>query len=311
MKFSKQEIVQEPDWTKTVNKVNDLLPKGDWAFRAVEAPPNHKLPQEKDGVFEIVDVSIHSSFDTAWESRSWPTPTPERWRYEAWMLREFKRAAYLYRNTLPAPADYLEWLALARHYEMPSRLVDFTYTFYVASYFASSHKRNETHGFILAINLKELKKKTEANLPSWNFSPPKKEDHDFHNPVIFREFAFEKKLEWVAPVAPSRRNERLLNQHGFFLCPGSIAHSFEHNLHATLTPGNDLKLICLHPNFRTECIQALRQMNIDMRTLYPDLSGFAQSLRDLVHVDIDGTDVRFEEELKRSISASPWDSYQQ
>lgn len=309
MNFSKQEIVQEPDWTKTVNKVNDLSAKRDWAFRALEAPRKDKI-QEQDAVIEQVDVSLLSSFDMAWESRNWPTPTPERWKYEAWMLREFKRAAYLYRNPLPTPADYLEWMALARHYEMPARLVDFTYTFYIASYFASSFKPNDAYGFILAINLKQLKKKTEAQLPKWGFSPSKKKDWDFHNPVIFMEFAFEKKPVWVAPVAPSRRNERLLNQHGFFLCPGSIASSFEDNLRATLTPGNDLKLICLHPNFRTECIQALRQMNIDMRTLYPDLSGFAQSLRDLVHENIDGADRRFEAELKRSISASPWDSYQ-
>jgi hypothetical protein len=224
------------------------------------------------------------------------------------MLREFKRAAYLYRNALPAPADYLEWLGLARHYEMPSRLVDFTYTFYVASYYASSGKRNDAHGFVLAINLKKLKQKTEAQIPKWSFSPRNKKDWDFHNPVIFREYAFRKTPKWVAPVAPSRKNERLLNQRGFFLCPSSIEDTFEVNLEAALSPGNDLKLICLHPNFRTECIKALREMNIDMRTLYPDLSGFAQSLRDLVHVDIDVTDFRFEEELKRSISASPWDS---
>lgn len=227
------------------------------------------------------------------------------------MMREFKRAAYLYRNTLPAPADYLEWLALARHYEMPSRLVDFTYTFYVASYFASSGKRDGTYGFILAINLKALKERTEAQLPTWKFSPPEKKDWDFHNPVIFREFAFVKKPKWVAPVAPSRKNERLLNQRGFFLCPGRIEIDFEENLSATLTPGNDLKLICLNPNFCTECIQDLSRMNIDMRMLYPDLSGYAQSLRDLMHFDIDDTDVRFEEELKRSISASPWDITQQ
>jgi hypothetical protein len=115
----------------------------------------------------------------------------------------------------------------------------------------------------------------------------------------------------VAPVAPSRKNERLLNQRGFFLCPGSIEDRFEDNLRETLSPGTDLKVICLPPSFRTECIQSLWQMNLDMRMLYPDLSGFAQSLRDLVHVEIDGTDVRFEEELKRSISSSPWDSYPQ
>ena len=302
MKFSKQHVIQKPDWAETIKEVNGLVEGGDWIFRALEAPANHKNQLKNRTVFEI---SVPSSFDKTWESRNWPTPMAKRWRYEAWMLREFKRAAYLYHETLPAPADYLEWLALARHYGMPSRLVDFTYTFYVASYFALSGKQKDAHGFILAMNLKKLKEKTEAKLPSWRFST-RKRDRDFHNPVIFREFAFEKKPLWVVPVAPSRRNERLLNQRGLFLCPGKIEKGFEENLSAALAPGEDLKLICLHSDLRTKCIQVLRQTNIDMRTLYPDLSGFAQSLRDLVHVDIDGTDVRFEEELKRTISAEPW-----
>lgn len=304
MKFSNQMIVQEPSWTETIKKVNDLPGRGDWIFRALEAPCKDKIP-EKNSLIEGVDISILSSFDKAWKSR-WPTDSHyyERWKYEAWMLREFKRAAYLYRNTLPAPADHLEWMALARHYEMPSRLVDFTYSFYVASYFASSGKRNKDCGFILAINLKKLKAKTEEKLEEWKFTP-EKDDWDFHNPEVFRRFAFKNGEKWVAPVAPSRKNERLLNQQGLFLCPGSIEHSFNENLEATLQDSGDLKLICLHPDSRSDCIRDLRKMNIDMRTLYPDLSGFAQSLRDLVHLDID-TDPRFINELKRSISESPW-----
>lgn len=298
-------IVQKSDWAKTIQKVNDLPGRGDWIFRALEAPCKDEI-QKKNNLIEGVNISILSSFDKAWKSRKWHHHQPERWKYEAWMLREFKRAAYLYRNTLPAPADHLEWMALARHYEMPSRLVDFTYSFYVASYFASSGKRNKDYGFILAINLKKLKKNTENKLKKWKFTR-KKDDWDFHNPKVFRKFAFENSEKWVAPVAPSRKNERLLNQQGLFLCPGSIGHSFNENLEATLQD-SDLKLICLHPDSRSDCIRDLRKMNIDMRTLYPDLSGFAQSLRDLVHLDVNDADTRFIKELKRSISKSPWGS---
>ena len=128
MKFSKPDIVQKPEWTQIVNDVNALPPDGgDWAFRALDAlsRDSDKLNWGPDGLLENVDASICSSFDLAWCSRSWPTPVPARWKYEAWMLREFKRAAFLYRNTLPAPADHLEWLALARHYERPGAAHDF------------------------------------------------------------------------------------------------------------------------------------------------------------------------------------------
>jgi hypothetical protein len=302
--FNDREIIQAADWPNMVAAVDAQTPSPGWIFRALESPKKPELQKKNRSVSKTVEVAVRSSFDRAWDSRSW-NPEPARWRYEAWMLREFKRAAYLYRSDLPAPSDYLEWLALARHYEMPSRLVDFTYSFYVASYFAFSGKEKDQDGFILAINHKKLKQATEAKLPSWGFSPPR-EDWDFHNPVIFREFAFEKQSPWVVPVAPSRRNERLLNQHGLFLCPGSIEETFEDNLCEALKPGKHLKLICLHSNLREDCIPALKKMNVDMRMLYPDLTGFAQSIRDLVHLDIDGADVRFEQELKRAISAKPW-----
>jgi hypothetical protein len=302
--FKKQDIIQALDWPKIVAAVDAETPSDTWIFRALEAPQKPEFQKMNPTRIKEVTLPVRSSFDRAWDTRSW-NPEPARWKYEAWMLREFKRAAYLYRSDLPAPADYLEWLALARHYEMPSRLVDFSYTFNVASYFAFSGKGKDQHGFILAINLEKLKEKTEAKLHEWSFSPPK-EDWDFHNPVIFREFAFdfERTRPWVVPVAPSRRNERLLNQGGLFLCPGNIEKGFEENLSATLAPG-ELKLICLHANSRTDGIRALKRMNVDMRVLYPDLAGLAQSIRDLVHMNIP-SDHRFEKELKRSISAEPW-----
>jgi hypothetical protein len=307
MEFRNTQIIQASDWSKTIAEVNAQTPPRSWIFRALEAPndKNVRFQSGSDTIFDQVEVSVLSSFDKAWGSRSWPDPEPAKWKYEALMLREFKRAAYRYRSDLPQSNDYLEWLALARHYEMPSRLVDFTYTFYVASYFALSGKGKDTHGFILAINLGKLKEKTEAELPSWNLSPLET-DQDFHNPVMFREFAFDKKPLWVAPVAPSRRNERLLNQRGLFLCPGQIENTFEANLSETLKKGVDVKLICLHKDLRTAGIQDLRQMNVDMRTLYPELTGYAQSIRDLVHMDIDDKDQRFKEELQRSISENPW-----
>jgi hypothetical protein len=303
MKFGTKAIVQKADCSETIREVNTQFQKGGWVFRALA----FDLEVDADGRAPSIEVPILSSFDKAWSNR-WGDHSAEagkRWQYEAWMLREFKRGAYLYRDKLPDPADYLEWLALARHYEMPSRLVDFTYSFYVAAYFASSCQRKDACGVILAVDLKQLKENTEKELKKWNLSPPF-DDCDFHNPVVFREFAFENRPKWVAAVAPSRRNERLLNQQGLFLCPGSIEDSFEDNLSATLTTDNDgLKLIFLHPRFRQECIRELREMNIDMRTLYPDLSGFAQSLRDLVYEDIPDTDGRFKIELERAISAKP------
>ncbi len=62
---------------------------------------------------------------------------------------------------------------------------------------------------------------------------------------------------------------------------------------------NVKKLICLRSDLKTEAMNALFQTNITQATLYPDLSGWAKSRRDLVHREI--ADDRFREELEIAI----------
>ena len=52
------------------------------------------------------------------------------------LSREFRRAYHHYSSHVPAKASTLEWLALMQHHGAPTRLLDFTYSIYVASYFA-------------------------------------------------------------------------------------------------------------------------------------------------------------------------------
>ena len=79
---------------------------------------------------------LNSSFDRAVEV-SQPL-VRDRWLYETALLREFRRRAHHYVPDAPAHDDLLEWLALMRHWGAPTRLVDFTYSHYIAAYFAFS-----------------------------------------------------------------------------------------------------------------------------------------------------------------------------
>jgi FRG domain len=60
---------------------------------------------------------------------------------EHWMLYEFKKRYHLYSSVLPAPSDNVEWLALMQHHGAPTRLLDFTDSFYVAVHFAIVDRR--------------------------------------------------------------------------------------------------------------------------------------------------------------------------
>src|SRR6266478_4832374 len=97
VKFTKKEIIQANDWRKIIKAVNKQTPPESWIFRALEPTDDYK---PKSGFpFTKVRVQVRSSFDKAWDSRSCNVAS-ERWMYEAWMLREFKRAAYVYRSDL-------------------------------------------------------------------------------------------------------------------------------------------------------------------------------------------------------------------
>ena len=56
------------------------------------------------------------------------------------VLDEFPRRASRYFGSNQQPADQLEWLSWMQHFGAPTQLLDFTYSPYVAVYFAFEEK---------------------------------------------------------------------------------------------------------------------------------------------------------------------------
>ena len=52
------------------------------------------------------------------------------------LIREFKRTYHNYATQVPVDSAILEWLSLMQHHGAPTRLLDFSYSIYVAAYFA-------------------------------------------------------------------------------------------------------------------------------------------------------------------------------
>ncbi len=92
-----------------------------WIFRGVR---NESYPLE-------------SSLDRKINSRG-KEGYVERRIAEDYLLRRFKKAAhhFIKASMIPANTDKLEWLALMQHYGVPTRLLDFTRSPYVACFFA-------------------------------------------------------------------------------------------------------------------------------------------------------------------------------
>jgi hypothetical protein len=199
---------------------------------------------------------------------------------------------------------------------MPSRILDFSYSFYIAAYFALSLRKRNEDACILAINLTRLMQDVQAKLEqNWKFfgiESMTRQQASFNDIRVFHAFAFNNHLGdekfkpglYVAPVNPLSKNPRLGAQQAMFLCPSDVNASFEENLRDTLFPleQNVKRLIRIKAEAKTNIVLELRKMNISIASLYTDLTGHAQSQRDLVHQNIDERTGRLKAELKRAIT---------
>lgn len=122
MDFSECEVIgNEPGsrWNDLLAAVQVLELRGSqWIFRALTGWEHTPASPHS--------VSVMSSFDDAWRRRVAPTKSGDRALYESWILADFKREAHNYLSHLPEPGNFLEWMALGRHFGMPTRLTDFT-----------------------------------------------------------------------------------------------------------------------------------------------------------------------------------------
>jgi FRG domain len=223
-----------------------------------------------------------------------PEHIPKTADIEKRLIREFARRAYLHlesESELPHPADTLEWLSLMRHHNAPTRLMDWTYSIFVAAHFAletvSVDRKGEWgRSYIWAINageLDELARKQVGTLKLPGESERKTGKHFRDN------FMGEKPNEpFVATQTPYRLNARLAIQQGTFLCPGNVAETFLQNLRSTLKRAKgDRRKVALvfelatnDQGFRNELRVLLHRMNVNTEVLFPGLEGLARALRD-------------------------------
>jgi hypothetical protein len=222
---------------------------------------------------------LETSFERCCRKRG--IKTGNRHRVEKEVCREFRRAYHQYGLHVPQKQSMLEWLALMQHHGAPTRLLDFTYTIYVAAYFALEYAEKDCAVWRInrqwAINgsinlLRRARKQNAAALGK---------PYDEGDDVVFNQTLFQERAVLCAcPQTPFRLNERLRIQMGAFMVPGSIEASFEENLRA-LPKHEDrahvLKIV-IERTAKDDALSLLFDMGISRRTLFPGLDGYAQSL---------------------------------
>src|SRR5947199_119509 len=105
------------NWSELVTQYN-RLPPGSWIFRGQRDSTWHLQPSLERTIGRFGLGLAQGS------------------RLEGGLLRRFQRHAQHYLPEVPDDRNFMEWLALMQHYGAPTRLLDWTHSFFVAAFFA-------------------------------------------------------------------------------------------------------------------------------------------------------------------------------
>ena len=83
------------------------------------------------------------------------------------IIRRFKRQYHLYSSASPDFDDHVEWLAIMQHHGAPTRLLDITYSPYVALYFALEGYVAGEEAAVWCIDQKWLDMGWQQAAPDW------------------------------------------------------------------------------------------------------------------------------------------------
>lgn len=255
------------------------------------------------------------------DSRYNLTPTIERnaktslgWMtLESIVIDEFKSRARMHTALPFIPEDEMSWLALMQHYSVPTRLLDFTYSPFVALHFAvqpgqeDEKKSPRTHIRLWAIDTElvnsrfirvvarartdALKRKGKGQSKFVSFAV---DDFASEHDSMKSELRMMRKLivECLAATGTLRRkmseqgcvcaalppafNPRLASQQGLFLLNFAESLKFEESL-ARMMPHNKewCQIFDVPVALLGEVEKRLFQMNVHQQSLFPDLEGLA------------------------------------
>jgi hypothetical protein len=225
-----------------LNQVNQVC-QGEWYFRGHREAQDQQLTPSIGREFHYAGRSV--KFSSAQERR---------------LLHRFRRHTYKHYDRVLS-----EWeaLFLARHHELPVRLLDWSTNPVVALYFASTHESSEQlgDGAIWAI---------------------KRRDHDLVEIDVFDDRSSPLEIKGIKLVYPFYPTPRLTEQSGIFTLHEDPWTTLD-TLAGREYPDDQLDIECLKKwivpaKVKQGVIHELERLAINTRSLFPDLDGLARGL---------------------------------
>jgi len=243
MKDTPYDVVRLRSWEEFLSLAAES-PYHNWAFRG-----------QRDASTSLFSAVSRYLLTYGIDPQSWP-------EQEERILRIFKRKAIHFLDHVPEQDDDFQWLALMQDHGAPTRLLDFTWSPYVAAFFALHNATADA--IVWACNPFEIEGAKKL---------------DLSKPGAFRKHLLSDSRPFVWMGEPHAMNRRVIAQSGTFLVPSVLDQPIEDILAGYPNPGGTLiKFILPVAKIRDKGMRELYKMNITQASLFPDLDGLARSL---------------------------------
>jgi len=189
------------------------------------------------------------------------------------ILQTFKRKAHLLLSRTPEEGETLEWLALMQHHGAPTRLLDFTWSPYVAAFFAL--ERATSDAAIWAISSCSHVPNYRGFYISALLNRVLGLEHSRALPAEIRKEVDAEEIQPALMGEPVLMNQRMTTQAGTFIIP---TLRMDLPVDSIIPRSAVLKLKLATKSLRKQTMDRLYNMNITNATLFPGVDGLARSL---------------------------------
>ncbi|MFL5808271.1 MAG: FRG domain-containing protein [Flavisolibacter sp.] len=219
---------------------------------------------------------------------------------EADFVAEFQRGARNYLSKDETPGHLIEWLALMQHHGAPTRLLDLTKSPFIAAFFAFEQclLEQDQYAAVWGVNINYLKHRA-VEILSNEFGDALKESKNLINEALFEKIFYGNNRSLVFPVEPFRMNRRYSLQQSIFISTGISHIPLMEQLNFL---GEEVKRavfkIELPAIEKKQVLRELLQMNLHRASLFPDLDGYASSLK-LRYDSLQTPEEKLEEQVEK------------
>lgn len=177
--------------------------------------------------------------------------------YERAIWGEFRRHAHSYLPRVPTNSCTVEWLALMQHYGTPTRLLDFTQSFWIALFFAFEEAENDCA--VVALSPASLAV-DETALD--------------YNLVVRANIELGRYTDdFLHQTVPFYTNERLAIQKGIFVYSLNLGRPF-HEL--VIQNVKEFVILTVRASLFAGIRSRLNDFNCNSRVLFPGIDGYAR-----------------------------------